>query len=54
MSKFKDASDNIKRLQVMFKGLTDLADAMDSIDSLENHIAELENKKVYKKRMHIL
>ncbi len=46
MSKFKDASDNIKRLQVMFKGLTDLADAMDSIDSLENHIAELENKKV--------
>lgn len=46
MSKFKDASDNIKRLQVMFKGLTDLADAMDSIDSLENHIAELQSKKV--------
>jgi len=46
MSKFKDASENIKRLAVMFKGLTDLADAMDSIDSLENHVKELESSKV--------
>lgn len=45
MSKFKDASENIKRLQVTFKGLIDLADAMDSIDSLENHVKELEIKK---------
>lgn len=45
MSKFKDASENIKRLAVMFKGLVDLSESMDSIDSLENHIAELEINK---------
>lgn len=46
MSKFKDASENIKRLQVMFKGLIELAEVMDNVDSIENYITELENKKV--------
>ena len=45
MSKFSEASETIKRLQVMFKGLLDLSEAMDSIDSLENHVGELELKK---------
>ena len=45
MSKFKDASENIKRLQVMFSGLTELADAMDKVDSLEGYTIELEDKK---------
>ena len=45
MSKFKDASENIKRLQVMFSGLIELADAMDKVDSLESYAVELEDKK---------
>lgn len=45
MSKFKDASENIKRLQVMFAGLNELADAMDKVDSLESYAVELEDKK---------
>ena len=47
MSKFKDASENIKRLQVMFKGLIELSDSMDSLDSIENHINELESKRTH-------
>jgi len=46
MSKFKDASENIKRLQVMFSGLIELADAMDKVDTLEGYVVELEAKKV--------
>lgn len=45
MSKFKDASETIKRLQVMFAGLNELADAMDKVDSLESYAVELEDKK---------
>lgn len=45
MSKFKDASENIKRLQVMFAGLTELADSMDKVDKLETYVVELEDKK---------
>lgn len=45
MSKFKDASENIKRLQVMFSGLTELADSMDKVDKLETYVVELEDKK---------
>jgi len=45
MSKFKDASENIKRLQVMFAGLNELADAMDKVDTLEGYAVELEDKK---------
>ena len=45
MSKFKDASENIKRLQVMFAGLNELADAMDKVDSLESYAVELEDEK---------
>jgi hypothetical protein len=45
MSKFKDASENIKRLAVLFKGLIDMAEEIDKIDSLENYVVELEVKK---------
>lgn len=45
MSKFKDASENIKRLQVIFSGLTELADSMDKVDKLETYVVELEDKK---------
>ena len=45
MSKFKDASENIKRLQFIFSGLTELADSMDKVDKLETYVVELEDKK---------
>lgn len=45
MSKFKDASENIKRLQVMFNGLIELSSEMDKVDSLETYVVELEDKK---------
>lgn len=45
MSKFKDASENIKRLQVMFSGLIELGDLMDKVDNLESYAVELEDKK---------
>lgn len=46
MSKFKDASENIKRLQVMFSGLIELGDLMDKVDNLDGYVIELEGKKV--------
>jgi chromosome segregation ATPase len=45
MSKFKDASDNIKRLAVIFQGLVDLGSELEKVDSLENHVKELEVSK---------
>lgn len=45
MSKFKEASENIKRLSAMFKGLIEVGEEMDKVESLENHIAELEQSK---------
>lgn len=45
MSKFKEASENIKRLSSMFKGLIEIGEEMDKVESLENHIAELEQSK---------
>ena len=45
MNKFKEASENIKKLQVMFNGLIELSSEMDKVDSLENHINELSSKK---------
>lgn len=45
MSKLTEASNNIKRLSVMFKGMIELADELDKVSSIENHIAELEAAK---------
>lgn len=45
MNKFKEASENIKKLQQFFKGLIDLSEEMDKVDSLENYVSELEAKK---------
>lgn len=45
MSKFKEASENIKRLSTMFKGLIEISEEMDKVESLENHVAELEQSK---------
>jgi hypothetical protein len=44
--KLQEASENIKRLSVMFKGLIEAADEIDKLGSLENHVKELEIKKV--------
>ena len=46
MSKLTEASNNIKRLSVMFKGMIELADELDKVSSIENHIAELESSKL--------
>jgi hypothetical protein len=46
MSKLTEAVDNIKRLSVMFKGMIELADELDKVSSIENHIQELEAAKV--------
>lgn len=45
MSKLTEASNNIKRLSVMFQGMIELADELDKVSSIENHIAELEAAK---------
>lgn len=45
MSKLTEAVDNIKRLSVMFKGMIELADELDKVSSIENHIVELEAAK---------
>jgi hypothetical protein len=45
MSKLIEASNNIKRLSVMFKGMIELADELDKVSSIENHIVELEAAK---------
>jgi len=45
MSKLVEASNNIKRLSVMFKGMIELADELDKVSSIENHIVELEAAK---------
>lgn len=45
MSKLTEASNNIKRLSVMFKGMIELADELDKVSSIENHLAELEAAK---------
>lgn len=45
MSNLKQASENIKRLAVIFKSLTDLAEMIDQVDSLENHVDELKAAK---------
>lgn len=44
--KLQEASENIKRLSVMFKGLIEAADEIDKMGSLENHVKELEFKKI--------
>jgi hypothetical protein len=41
MANLKEASNNIKRLAVIFKSLTDLSEMIDQVDSLENHVGEL-------------
>ena len=45
MSKLTEASNNIKRLSVMFKGMIELADELDKVSSIENHLGELEAAK---------
>ena len=45
MSKLTEASNNIKRLSVMFQGMIELADELDKVSSIENHLAELEAAK---------
>lgn len=45
MGKLQEASENIKRLSAMFKGLVDAADEIDKMGSLEGHVAELELAK---------
>jgi len=46
MSKLIEASNNIKRLSVMFKGMIELADELDKVSSIENHIQELQSAKL--------
>lgn len=46
MSKLTEAVDNIKRLSVMFKGMIELADELDKVSSIENHIQELQSAKL--------
>lgn len=46
MSKLTEASNNIKRLSVMFKGMIELADELDKVSSIENHIQELQSAKL--------
>lgn len=45
MSKLTEASNNIKRLSVMFQGMIELADELDKVSSIENHLGELEAAK---------
>lgn len=45
MSKFKEASENIQRLSVMFSGLNELGVELEKISSIENHVNELNAKK---------
>lgn len=46
MGKLQEASENIKRLSAMFKGLVEASDEIDKMGSLEGHVAELELSKV--------
>lgn len=41
MGALNEASENIKRLSAMFKGLVNAADEIDKMGSLENHVLEL-------------
>lgn len=45
MGKFSEASQNIRRLSAMFKGLMDMSEEMDKVDSLETYTKELEASK---------
>ena len=45
MGTLQEASENIKRLSAMFKGLVEASDEIDKMGSLEGHVVELELAK---------
>lgn len=45
MSKFTEASDNIKRLGKMFKGLMEFSEELERLGSIDNHFEEIKAQK---------
>ncbi len=46
MSKYQNAIDSVSRLKNLVGGLTDLAETLQQVESLENHIEELHSSKI--------